>query len=610
MPKSPLADDVLQRGFDLAYFIHGDKASALRIVTEAAEKLDVSMASQDKRLYYQPKVEHFRTKVSLSRLHLFQRLIYIVSEKHEKEWESRNRADQSAMVVRFIKHLVRITWKRNSFYVALGVSRLLHTYATAQTMWIYDRLQDSDRGRDDCYFRSRKSILMRELVDRFGDSLRVCRGPHGEERFQSVDCPSRYAPLVRRSLEMFTPWDTPCPVTALVPMRTDPLGSFVSSDSNSEDEVEIRRMHAILHPPCFEWLTRSLALPPPELRVDVPVFAMAADQHDGDGPTGERPSLNALDLREIRAQLAEKASFRKAMPTETLRIVLDGADRGRLDLREPANVRLEIDDTAEVIEILRGYGHSETPLALFLLPHEGNRLVSCQAMRTLECGERLLLTVRATESTASVDVSCHPAVITRLIRWLAERRKAALIASTATAVALFGWLAAFQHPHAAATKAIGSHSAPAASITRIPAPNPTAESEPGQVTESVAELEKTRGATVDARETALPTRPRIYIDVQGKDGETRALKEAVTGAIRSLPGARIASSEKASAALKLFIEDQSKADQLTVHAKLVDVAGTVLWPEDGSKKTYRGSATAIAAAVINDLRARFSAARR
>ncbi len=121
MPKSPLADDVLQRGFDLAYFIHGDKASALRIVTEAAEKLDVSMASQDKRLYYQPKVDHFRTKVSLSRLHLFQRLIYIVSEKHEKEWESRNRADQSAMVVRFIKHLVRITWKRNSFYVALGV---------------------------------------------------------------------------------------------------------------------------------------------------------------------------------------------------------------------------------------------------------------------------------------------------------------------------------------------------------------------------------------------------------------------------------------------------------------------------------------------------------
>src|SRR5262249_34385801 len=129
-------------------------------------------------------------------------------------------AGEEDLVVHFIKHLVRKTTKRNSFYVTLGLGRLLHSYTTAETMDIYSAvIQDPERVKDDFYFRSRKGALMEELKQRFGDLLRVSHGPRGEERFETVDNPGRFAELVRDCLGFFTPWNTPC----LVPAGIDPI---------------------------------------------------------------------------------------------------------------------------------------------------------------------------------------------------------------------------------------------------------------------------------------------------------------------------------------------------------------------------------------------------
>ena len=41
--------------------------------------------------------------------------------------------------------MVRITARRNSFYVTLGLSRLLYNYSTAETMELYNLIiQDPD----------------------------------------------------------------------------------------------------------------------------------------------------------------------------------------------------------------------------------------------------------------------------------------------------------------------------------------------------------------------------------------------------------------------------------------------------------------------------------
>src|SRR5215813_2262163 len=143
MERNALMEESIARAFQLAYFIHGDRETALNIAAEAFAKLEVAAAAQDKRLYYTPtgrasRAERFRTKVSVGELHLLQRLVYVESEPYERHAEQS--PDEEDMLIYFIKHLVRITVRRNSFYVTLGLSRLLHNYSTAETMEMYNVL--------------------------------------------------------------------------------------------------------------------------------------------------------------------------------------------------------------------------------------------------------------------------------------------------------------------------------------------------------------------------------------------------------------------------------------------------------------------------------------
>ncbi len=71
---------------------------------------------------------------------------------------------------------IRISLKRNSFYVTLGISRILHNYGTNDAMEIYNIVvQNPDRVHDDYYYRSRKGVLMKELKACFGELLETVK---------------------------------------------------------------------------------------------------------------------------------------------------------------------------------------------------------------------------------------------------------------------------------------------------------------------------------------------------------------------------------------------------------------------------------------------------
>src|ERR1043165_6249398 len=186
-------EQVLNKAYRLAYFLHQDKGTAIRIVAAATLKLNVAMAVQSKRLSYVPvgrfsrgesrRTDGMRNKALFSDLHLLQRLVYVESEPYERQ---REHASEEDLLVYFIKHLVRITTKRNAFYVTLGVSRLLHSYSTVETMEIYNAvIGEPERVKDDYYYRSRKAVLMHEMYQRFGQLIRARRQQRGEERFET-----------------------------------------------------------------------------------------------------------------------------------------------------------------------------------------------------------------------------------------------------------------------------------------------------------------------------------------------------------------------------------------------------------------------------------------
>ena len=391
MDTTDSTDAMLNRALKLAYFIHNDKATALRIVAAAMMRLETTAAAQDKRFYYTPigrllsdrlKSHGFRNKINLNNLDLLQLLVFIESEPYEKLKEMgqcERQVGEEDMIIHFIKHLVTITMKRNSFYVALGMCRLLHNYSTSETMDIYSViLQDPDRTKDDHYCRARKGRLMQEMKQRFGALISAGRGPHGEERFRSLDRPARYAGLVRECLELFSPWRALCPVPAGFNPTRDLLSSLSSTGRpvDEDHQTEVNRIHAIVHPDCFTRLTEALAFDCPEERLALPRFFTSHNSHGGHNPPSDRrrpPALEWNDRALIQGYLDEQTARRRAVTGRMFSVRVDAVERANLNLDLSNMVRVEVDKSSTMIEVVGFDGGGEVLLATHLLHLQRSR---------------------------------------------------------------------------------------------------------------------------------------------------------------------------------------------------------------------------------------------
>ncbi len=420
-------DELLNKAFSLACFILGSREDALRTVEESMARLNVTTAAQDKRLYYKSSAQtwmgdRYRNKVLFSELHLLQRLVYISSEPYEQKQEEasgKNSINEEAMLIHFIKHLVRITTRRNSFYVTLGLSRLLYNYTTAETMEVYNAvIQDPERVKDDYYYRSRKGVLMQELKERFGSLIEVARGPRGEERFRASSEQGRLTELVDECLSFFTPWYTPCLVPAGVNPIMDGITSLSSRGQKEEDKVEVDRIHAVLHPNCHERLIDALGFDSPTRRLEVPHFFLSKNNGNGEGTRGggcdgerrQTPGLDQRELAEIKGHLDEQSVRRKRAFAGLLRVLVDGHEHARLDLSRSSRARFALgEDAGELLEVRTTVNGDDLLLATHFLTHNGpeSREKSAPASIVLEGGQKLTITVAPTvdEEGAMVDVA-------------------------------------------------------------------------------------------------------------------------------------------------------------------------------------------------------------
>ncbi|MEE8524130.1 MAG: hypothetical protein V3T72_09385 [Thermoanaerobaculia bacterium] len=290
----------LSRAYRLAFFLHRDTEVALSVASAAVMRLGGAAARQDKRFYYRPKVRRYR--VVLDDEPLLQHMVCQESES----WERRRATHGAATDDRlrwFLTHLVRTTLSRNAFYVAVAVCRLLYGYATRETLAIYDTVAQSDECRyQEGAVRVAKRRILSSLSEHFAPWVELCRGPRGEHRLKSR-APTRHElELVRTALCELTPWNTDC----RIPERFDPCRDRLSALCAGEDpdraqRIEIRRIHALLHPPCFERIVRALDLESPERRLRVPRFV------------GE-PCID----RDDRAQRNELGSESDTVPTDVL----------------------------------------------------------------------------------------------------------------------------------------------------------------------------------------------------------------------------------------------------------------------------------------------------
>jgi hypothetical protein len=408
--------DALRQAFELAYFIHRDRTAALEIAIAAVASLEVAATAQTKRLYYRPGASGFgRSKVLLDDLPLLQRLVYIESERLERPGENGEEGDCSIsaddLTVRFVKHLVQITVKRNAFHVTVGISRILHNYSTAETIRIQDDLvSDPQQLKTEDYYRSRKALLMDEISCRFGPLLRIVRSARGEERFEAVKPSSRSGGLVSECLRRFTPWETRC-----LPHEADGLtGSSESPGDSDGYRNEVTRMHAVLHPDCFRRLMAGLRLEDPANRLEIPHWRSA--RHLGSPDDRNAPGLLPDDLAAAGARLDAEAARRRRSAGGVLHILVDGRERAQLDPVYMKSLHIRVETTAEILEVYRPDVPHRVRLATHLLSAE-TAAVQRRFAIILEAGQEISFSVERGWDEAEEARGYHVEIRYREPRW-------------------------------------------------------------------------------------------------------------------------------------------------------------------------------------------------
>jgi hypothetical protein len=664
-----LSDGLLNRAFQLACFIVGERDTALHIVVSALAKLEVAVGKQGKRLYYIPTGRSWsrrthsngsRNNILFNELHLLQRLIYIESEPYETvlEQQSSNLVEED-LIIHFIKHLTKKTVKRNSFYVTLGMSRILYSYSTAEAMDIFNAvIQDPERVKDDYYYRSRRGILMQELKQRFGDLINICRGPRGEERFQTEDNPSRFVELIRECLTFFTPWNTPC----LVPTGIDPIiegiSSFSDAGNRHEDEIEINRIHAVLHPDCFSRLIEDLRLDAPDKRLNIPRFFHKHDiNNDGSNSRRHQPELSEQELTSVRSELATAAARRKAAHASLLRVIVDGNERARFDPSETYSTRLHLELDNELIEV-RSYDEAGEEVLLALHPilydRADDKLQPIDTSITLEGGQKISILVSPGERDATVDISYRETnalratslFVHRFVRSINPRTSRMFsngrrILTSAAAVILFviGVLAIItyvQKGHAPDQNQVAINQqvdeakepAPARATAstdnkpsisqetdrgqpgtvglfnkKEPSGNPIGQKAESQTTsETATEAEAETRSVKAVRVLPLSGVKQVYVETIGDENHNlhRLIEQRLRASnrVNATPNR-----EEADALLELSLVKGAGTEgtQVTVIVQLINARGKTIWPKANSTRRYQGSASDITLRIVNDL---------
>jgi len=443
--------------FELAYLIIPDKGIALRIAEDAWCALDLMLGKQERRrkIYKQPlgyikweeRSRPLRTKIRLSDEQMLQWLVCAQSDSWERATEygdSPYSPGAEDMVVRYIKHLVRITFKRNSFYVTLAVTRLLYEYGPHEVRLMYDVLtmSDSARMKDIRYLRKQKAKLMDECLARFDGMLQTITTVYREKRFVSQPTTARLMRVVTECMHRFTPWNTSCTVQE----NFDPTaisGLYFSEKKSDEDQIEMNRIHAILHPDCFLRFVRGLAefvkrLPldspdkncnyeSPDQRLAVPQFYNVPDRDLRDDRF-DPPKLQPEDYLHLERHREALAGRRKIHLPRMLFIYVDDVERASFDPRRTSSIQLDVEPEAGVLEVRSKDANGTLVLATLIVCCDD--MPSGELFRdsvVLEGGQRLTIQLQPFMGTdgevesANVEVRYNETALSRAIYLYVQR---------------------------------------------------------------------------------------------------------------------------------------------------------------------------------------------
>jgi hypothetical protein len=409
-------EDLLEKGFQLAYFIFPSRAVAVRILSGALNKLKTQRGRENRRAYWRDKyLKRAITRISRDEQDALQWLIFFESDHFEKEQEETGGQTPEQMAVRYIKNLVRMTTAMSSFYVNVGVHRLLHNYTTAEAQRVYETVTERYLGADE--YRRAKAVLMGKLERRFGKFLRTVRTPHGELRFEAFQNQEPWAGPAEACLRAFIPWSTTktcCPVPSDFGAESGKLPPQLvgaTTEKMDHDQIEIARCHAFIDPVCYGRLTSALEIDPPEKKLTLPRFFME-DTRSNNKPESPQsvPPLTTEERKTVSSHLSAETARRRRAAAEFVTIAVDGVPRAEMALTGDTQSSFEIEEGAELIEIRTKYQGEDVLLATHRLAYtEAQGMAASHTTMFLKGGRSLILDI-SPAAALNAETACRALV--------------------------------------------------------------------------------------------------------------------------------------------------------------------------------------------------------
>jgi len=392
-------DDLWEKAFQLAFFIIPDRASAYQIAGRAVEKLGVQRSREKRRAYWRGR----NTKLKIRRISrpdadILQWLVYLESEECEKEQERNGLQTELDLVIRYIKHLVQLTTAASSFYVNVGVNRLLRSYSTPEVQQVYEFTTEQYPASEE--YRKVKGRLMNLLAARFDRFLKIRTLEYGELRFKTYEDQKPWVRLVEQCLEAFTPWSSSeaCLQGAIEARVWEPAtGAHHPGFSKKVDRIETNRCHWFMHSLCYGELAKKLGLDPPEERLCVPQFFFGDRGGQSVGPTGAGRKIAPLtddEMRSLKVRKDSSEAQRQQALLQPMKIMAHGMVCARLDPVRDEKRKFDIQDGTKLLEVWADVNGQDLILATHWIDYsERNGIAAGEYMIALKDRRELVFKV-------------------------------------------------------------------------------------------------------------------------------------------------------------------------------------------------------------------------
>ena len=369
----PFSQETLQKAFELAFYLHPHRGTALDVVITALCEVRPSIKVPARTSEY--LLPSTRTagnpgayKLMLSEEGWDQESVFKVSEHTERGQEKhRNRQEapgyhptSSDWSIRFIEALVRATMRGGVHYVALGLGCYLYQYRFQEMRDLFTLFFPNNPRNDERLHEPIRNPITKRFPDLKDDTL--------EQKIRMRPARKHELTLVPEALSYFTPWGTDHVEyhPEILDDRYVISGGREGNAGNAEQE-QWARVHALIDPTCLGLklliqMQSHMSLDNPDDKLGMPFFPHDEDgqgnpPQDSHGGRRTNPDpLTETEMYLIRKRYSYFQERRQRYRQGRIQVREDGEERIEFNPGEDASPSLYVSASASYLEV---YGLDE-----------------------------------------------------------------------------------------------------------------------------------------------------------------------------------------------------------------------------------------------------------